>query len=224
MKYLNLSGQKFHFLQAIVRVENKAKTHGAQWLFKCDCGNVKTIVGQLVYHGKIKSCGCLRSTRKPRLTHGMAKSGEFYSWVSMRQRCNNETCKAYPDYGGRGIKICEAWNTFAQFYADMGPRPAGTSLDRIDNNLGYFPTNCHWATQKTQCRNRRTTTLIEHEGKILPLQEWGEIFNIPYQTLWQRHKVGKRGAELFNQTIRGGGRKSSNKVPGNTPSPALAKT
>jgi hypothetical protein len=224
MKFLNLSGQKFHRLTALARVENKAETHGAQWSFRCDCGTIKTIVGQLVYHGKIKSCGCLRTDRKPRLKHGMAKTKEFNSWASMRQRCKNKDCKAHSDYGGRGITICPEWDDFSKFYADMGPRPKGTSLDRKNNNVGYSPENCHWADQKTQTRNRRTTTFCEFQGETLPLQTWAERFKLPYKTLWHRHKIGKRGAELFGPINLGGDRRSGKKIASNTPRPSLAET
>lgn len=88
------------------------------------------------------------------------KSSEFAVWVAMRQRCSNPRNDKYADYGGRGISVCAAWGVFAQFLEDMGPRPAGMSLDRIDNNGPYEPNNCRWATRQQQCSNQRRTVAV----------------------------------------------------------------
>lgn len=89
----------------------------------------------------------------------------YYVWASMKDRCSNPNAKQYADYGGRGIKVCERWiNSYENFYADMGPRPPGYSIDRIDNNLGYEPDNCRWASKKTQQRNRRHAVYVLIEG------------------------------------------------------------
>ena len=92
----------------------------------------------------------------------------------MRQRCNNQDDSHYPDYGGRGIKICKRWDKFEAFETDMGPQPDGTSLDRIDNEGGYTPDNCRWATAKTQARNRRGNFLITADGATRTAAEWSE--------------------------------------------------
>lgn len=124
---------------------------------RCDCGKDHSV--PLGEWGKSKSCGCLRKeillARHTR--HGMADTRIYDIWTQMVQRCHNSRNARYADYGGRGITVCERWRDFVNFYADMGERPAGRSLDRIDNDLGYSPENCRWATNTEQRRNRRDT-------------------------------------------------------------------
>lgn len=206
MKFLDLTGKVFSRLTAIRRVENHSGYGQARWLFLCECGRSKELFGYSVVHGKVKSCGCLKTETKSRLLHGRTGSPEFLSWVSMRQRCKNPRCKAYSDYGGRGIDICREWDVFETFLADMGPRPAGASLDRIDNDKGYSPQNCRWASKSQQINNRRLSILYEYDGVSRPLIEWALLAGVPYKTFWHRYKVGKRGSELLSSFIRGGGR------------------
>ncbi len=136
---------------------------------RCTCGTEKEVRLDVLKSGNSKSCGCLRTEMsKKRLvsyltTHGHAKSAgrspTYASWVSMRQRCFNKQQRRYSDYGGRGILICERWNSFENFLADMGERPYGTSLDRIDNGGNYEPGNCRWVTCAEQNKNKRSTKL-----------------------------------------------------------------
>lgn len=91
--------------------------------------------------------------------HGLSKTPTYKSWDGIIQRCTNRNCNDYPDYGGVGVAVCDRWMIFANFLSDMGVRPRGMSIDRIDNNKGYEPGNCRWATINQQIRNRRTTTL-----------------------------------------------------------------
>jgi hypothetical protein len=198
MNFRDLTGQKFNRLTAVKRVENSPTQHQARWLFKCDCGSEVVAFGYNVTTERQKSCGCLLRDHPPRLRHGMSNSRAFHSWSSLRQRCLNENCKSYKGYGARGITVCERWNTFENFLADMGEPPAGHSIERKDNNGPYDPGNCVWATATTQVRNRRTSTMVTREGKTLNLAEWAEIFGIPYQTLWHRYKIGRRGDQLFS--------------------------
>ena len=130
------------------------------WTFRCDCG--RELIAQLpnVINGKTRSCGCLRSEfgvkqGKNNLKHGMSFSPEYLSWKSMIARCRNPNATGYERYGGRGINICERWLTFANFFEDMGPRPPGRSIDRVNNELGYSKANCRWATRSEQERNKR---------------------------------------------------------------------
>jgi hypothetical protein len=129
---------------------------------RCECGTDALIpFGQW---GVTRSCGCLkRETTIARSTkHGMADSSEYDIWAAMIQRATNPKNARYADYGGRGIGVCERWLEFANFYADMGPRPDGRSLDRTDNDRGYSPENCRWATASEQRLNRRPQQLKTH--------------------------------------------------------------
>lgn len=98
--------------------------------------------------------------------HGMSETREYAAWTAMRERCNNPTCHKFHLYGGRGIKVCERWDSFESFYADMGPRPKGYSIERVDNDGSYEPSNCKWATKLEQNRNRRNTYTPEEDRKI----------------------------------------------------------
>ena len=120
--------------------------------------------------------------------HGMSRTPTHESWRSMKQRCNNPRSTAYRNYGGRGITVCERWNSFENFLADMGEQPDGMQIERIHNDLGYAPGNCRWATRKEQHRNKRSNRMITFKSETLPLAAWAERLNIRRDTLSRRLK------------------------------------
>lgn len=179
----------------VLKYEGTNHLNKKQFLCRCDCGNEKIVVLGNLKTGQSKSCGCLNDEKRKGNTrnkkHGMSFSREYSTWRAMLDRCENKTYREYPDYGGRGIKICERWHDFNNFYADMGARPKGMTLDRIDNNGNYEPSNCRWATAKTQSNNRRSNTLITYKGRTQTLQQWADETGICSGTISQR--IRKRG-------------------------------
>ena len=160
---------------------------------KCDCGTIKVVRERSVANEDSKSCGCLRAETTKCLftTHGMSNMPEYVVWESMRQRCYDKNCECYPHYGGRGIRVCDRWNDFASFFADMGKRPTDKhSIERIDNECNYFPDNCVWATAEQQGNNKRNNRLLTAFGETHTIRQWSRIKNIDYFTLIWRDNNG----------------------------------
>lgn len=129
-------------------------------------------------------------TKGPRGTRDKITSGTYNTWVNMISRCKYENLPAYKDYGGRGITVCERWMDFQNFLDDMGTRPAGTSIDRINNDGNYEPGNCRWATGVEQCKNRRSNRMLTLNGKTMCLTDWCSEFGITRAAVTFRLKRG----------------------------------
>ena len=156
---LNLLGAVFGKL-TVLEFTGINKQGATMWRCQCECGSVTVTAGSRLRGGTTKSCGCAQiASVKARAVHGHARlskgSRTYVSWMMMRQRCQNPNATGYHNYGGRGICVCKRWQAFEAFLADMGERPEGTSLDRIDNNKNYGPSNCRWATKSEQQKNTR---------------------------------------------------------------------
>lgn len=204
MKRLNLVGNKYGRL-TVIALDHTDKTC-TFWRCLCECGNEHVVRGYHLKSGRVRSCGCL--SRDARLKLG-AKSGaeranywhggfgtKLYGvWAAMIRRCENPNQKYYPDYGGRGITVCEEWRKdFVVFrdWANSNGYKEGLTIDRIDVNGNYEPSNCRWVTMKVQAQNRRNTIKIFHDGRYYTLREIAEFGNLKVRTVIGRYERGER--------------------------------
>lgn len=192
-KMIDISNKRFGRLTVISFVGIVGKNPHNQWKCVCDCGNEIVVSGANLRSNVAKSCGCLQKEKasEANTKHGQSKKTKEYSaWIGMRKRCNTKSSEDYPDYGGRGIKVCERWDLFSNFVEDMEIAPKGFSLDRIDVNKGYSPDNCRWADAKTQARNKTNNRLISLNGIIKTLAEWAELSGTDRRNIHKRIKRG----------------------------------
>lgn len=155
---------------------------------RCDCGTEKTFGLQELKSKKTTSCGCFK--RELMTSHGLGGSPEYHVWWNMNRRCYNASDDSFHEYGGRGISVCERWReSVTAFYQDMGPRPEGGTLDRINNDGNYEPGNCRWATEEEQRNNKRTSRLITFGGCTLTLNQWSRRTGINRHTI--RHRINR---------------------------------
>lgn len=191
-----LAGLKFNRLTVIG--ENGRDGTRVKWLCQCDCGKRVSVIGKRLKNGNTKSCGCLKLEVSTK--HGMHGRPENAIWRVMKYRCVNPNAQGYQNYGGRGIRVCERWSSsFEAFMEDMGPRPSSShSIERVDNNGDYEPSNCRWETRKSQQRNRRVCRpVIRSDGvRFSTMAEAAEILGVT-QTSIRSVCVGK------NKTARG---------------------
>lgn len=197
----DLTGKKFHRLTALRHV-GISRDGTYIWRFACECGSETEAIGSRVVNGHTKSCGCYNRDRMKisgkslgisNVTHGSTKTKEYRAWAAMRARCTKETHKSYASYGGRGITVCDRWSdSFENFIADMGLAPSkGFSLDRIDNDKGYSPDNCRWATRVVQASNTRTNKYVEIGADRLSIAEAVRKYGMAkYSAVLERIKAG----------------------------------
>lgn len=194
--FVDLSGQKFGSLLVVSRAAD-GKNWQTRFHCLCDCGNKRIVPSYRLRTNHTNSCGCMRG--RLNATHRMKGTPTYNSWCAMKQRCNYVKSDVYAHYGGRGITVCERWNkSFEAFLADMGERPAGTTLDRYpDTNGNYEPGNVRWATDLAQARNRRSTILIERGGVTKCVEDWCTELGINPDYVYGRIRRGMSPQEAL---------------------------
>ena len=205
----DLTGKKFGKLEVIgVHDTGSRKTY---YVCQCDCGNVKVVRADALISGATKSCGCIKKEQdKINLTanhkHKMSGTRIYETWQDMKRRCYNKQNARYDRYGGRGITVCDEWlNNFQSFYdwAISNGYSDDLTIDRIDNDGNYEPSNCRWSTAKEQCNNRGSNINITIGNATKSLMCWCEIFNVDYKKVYARYKRnGYEGIDrLFNDIL-----------------------
>jgi len=208
MKLTDLTGKRFGRLVVVAMVGPYKRGHSMWWFVRCDCGKEKVVSGAKLTSGRTTSCGCYakESLYKANVTHGDAFVGRvkrlYKIWLNMKARTSNPKTRSYPLYGGRGIKVCgEWWNRYESFrdWAKSTGYNDSLSIDRIDNDGNYEPSNCRWASNKEQCRNRRSNRLLTIGGETQTMIEWSIKRGINYKKVHSRLKAGwapERALEL----------------------------
>lgn len=184
---LSLIGHTFGKLKVIGEADPRRFADGdtlCYWKCVCECGKKVEVLTKTLRNGMTRSCGCLR------VKHGHSlrktKSPEYSSWIGIISRCTNPKIRNWENYGGRGITVCERWRKFENFLADMGNRPKGMSIDRIDNNGNYEPGNCRWATQQQQSSNTRRNKAFVVNGMSGNMAELSRYYGLKFMTVWDR--------------------------------------
>lgn len=201
-KRSDLIGKKFGRL-TVVDFSHTNKHKQSMWKCKCECGKEIIATGIHLSNGHTKSCGCLKKdVLQSRKTHGMRNTRLYRIWLGMKSRCTIKTTTSFRHYGGRGITICDEWmNDFQSFYdwAMANGYSENLTIDRIDPNGNYEPSNCRWVTTKVQANNKRTNAKILFNGETKTIKEVSEISGINYQTLFSRYKAGKSLNEIVSK-------------------------
>ena len=194
---IDMTNERFGKLVVLSRAEN-SKAGQAKWLCVCDCGKINIVKGQDLRNGKVKSCGCYKIEQQTK--HGDCNSPLYRVWTSMKNRCNCPTNKYYKQYGGKGVSVYPQWgNDFLEFknWALASGYCEGLTIDRIDVNGNYEPSNCRWITIQEQQFNKTTNVFIKIGEDTKTLTEWCRKFNVNISTARGRMKKGKNGIEIF---------------------------
>ena len=206
MKLDNLAGKRFGKLLVLERAENQTSQSGqpkTRWKCKCDCGNTIVVTAQSLKRGSTRSCGCKVSVQQ-----GLSHTRQYTIWQQMVNRCQNTQSQAYIDYGGRGIKVCDEWrgeNGFINFYnwATKNGYRDDLTIDRINNDGNYEPSNCRWITMKEQQNNRRNNHFLEFSGQVHTIAEWSDITGINPGTIRTRLKLGWPIEDVLTKKVSG---------------------
>lgn len=202
-QFKDLTGKKLHYLLVLglgPLVENWKSNCSTFWWCRCDCGSVKLYNGNNLKRETIKSCGCMASKliARSRTSHGRTRSREYRTWSAMKTRCYDKNSPSYEYYGPSGIVVCDRWlQSFENFYEDMGEKPKGKSLGRINNLGNYCKENCRWEDHFQQNRNRRNTVMAECRGEVRPLTQWLEESGITRSTFEYRKRSGMSDEDIL---------------------------
>lgn len=201
----DLSGQRFGRWTVLRREPRKAAN--SYWLCHCDCGTERVICRVELVKGDSVSCGChMEGVPHPNLRHGQSSTPEYWTWQRIRDRCYNPACHKFPQYGGRGITVCDRWHIFENFLSDMGKRPTGkTSIGRIDNDGNYEPSNCQWESHLEQSKNKTTSVLLTYKGETMNVVDWSRRLGVNIDLIASRLRKGMTPEECFETPIRGHG-------------------
>lgn len=192
-----LVGWTFGRLTVKERLPNRSGN--TVWRCECICGNPVTATAAQLNRSAIRSCGCLQRERtsEAATTHGKSKTRAYEVWCGMIRRCCNPKRKDYSRYGGRGILVCERWQSFETFHADMGDPPAGMTIERRDNNGNYEPGNCFWASRATQGANTARVIRVISNGRETSLRQACAEQGLSYHTVYMRVRRGATVAEAM---------------------------
>ena len=199
---LDLVGERFGRLVVLEMLDpDKHQKTTARCV--CDCGRLHIAEASSIKRGTVKSCGCLLSESRGdnTKTHGLSDTRTYRIWMAMRARCKYKSVTSYPLYGGRGVRVCDRWESFERFVEDMGEAPDDAQIDRIDNDGNYEPSNCRWATRHQQARNKSTNRNIEYNGVRKCLKDWAGDLQIDQASLAER--ISKWGVERALSTPKG---------------------
>ena len=199
MALKDLCGERFGNL---VVIRSAGSRNGLRyWVCQCDCGNEKIVRGGHLQAGNVSSCGCKRGNKK----HGEYKTRLYHIWVGMRARCRNPKDQQYDLYGGRGIAVCAEWNDYETFrqWAMSSGYAEHLTIDRINNDDGYNPQNCRWATPREQANNTRKTRLITYNGETHSVSEWARKLGMTQGTLSSRlNKCGWSAEDALRKEVK----------------------
>ena len=199
----DLSGVRFGKLTVISFYGYKYNGTTPCWTCKCDCGKETVQQGSKLKSGVVKSCGCHKNEilKNRMIKHGLYETPEYHIWEGMKQRCYNNNNKAYKDYGGRGISICDEWKDNPKAFCDWAKKNGykkGLEIDRINNNAGYSPDNCRFVSRKIQSLNKRSNVFITYNGITDNICSWAKKLGVNYQLLKYRLDHGWSVEKAFN--------------------------
>lgn len=193
-KLIEMVGKKFNKLLVLRDSGLRGARNRIKYVCLCDCGNESIVFGDPLRRGHTKSCGCDKSIIMTK--HGKHGSGAYKTWDKMIQRCTNPKNHAYKHYGEKGVFVCKEWMEFKSFYADMGDRPNGMTIDRLNHEDGYYKENCVWTTQESQTQNTSRNIVVSINSKLVTVRELSSITNRTYNNvnniLWKHaNRVNK---------------------------------